>query len=82
MEYPIIGQEAKGTNRNTGSVWTSGNTFSLWGWPSTGVGCKVSLLGDILKMSEHRPGEMALGPDYHECEERWLPKANQSVINL
>ena len=37
---PVTWPEAMGTNWNTGgSLWTSGNTFSLWGWWSTGTGC-------------------------------------------
>ena len=41
---PVTGQEAMGTNWNTGgSPWTSGNTFSLWGWPSIGTGCPERL---------------------------------------
>jgi len=24
---------------SVGSLWISGNTFSLWGWPNTGKGC-------------------------------------------
>jgi len=36
---PVIRQEAMGTNWNTGGFrWTSGNTFSLWGWPITDTG--------------------------------------------
>lgn len=31
-------REARGTNRNTGgSLWTSGSTFSQWGWLETGT---------------------------------------------
>ena len=37
---PVTGLQAMGTNWNTGgSLQTSGNTFSLWGGPSTGTGC-------------------------------------------
>ena len=36
---PVPGPEAMGTNWITGgSLWASGNTFLLWGWPSTGAG--------------------------------------------
>ena len=36
---PVTGPKAMGTIWNTRhSVWTLGNTFLLWGWPSTGTG--------------------------------------------
>ena len=41
---PGMWKEAVGTNRNTaGSLWTSGITSLLWGWPSTGTGCPERL---------------------------------------
>ena len=41
---PVPGPVAMGTNWNTGgSLWTSGNTFSLWGWSSTGTSCPERL---------------------------------------
>jgi len=37
---PMTGPEAMGTNWNTGgSLWASGNIFSLSRWLSTGTGC-------------------------------------------
>ena len=49
-----------------GSLWTSGNTFSLWGWLSTGTGCpercvESLLLGYIQNPSGHGPGQPPLG---------------------
>jgi len=39
LEYGT-GQEAKGSTWSSGgSFWKSWNTFSLWVWPSTGIGC-------------------------------------------
>ena len=41
---PVTGQEAMGTNWKTeGSIWTSGNTFLLWGWQSTDTSCAERL---------------------------------------
>ena len=38
--HPVTGSEAIGTNCNArGSLLMLGNTFSLWGWQSTGTGC-------------------------------------------
>jgi len=40
QQCPVTEPEAMGTHWNIGGpVWTSGNTFSLWGWPSTATGC-------------------------------------------
>lgn len=37
---PLTGPEARVTNWNIGDVvWSSGNTFALWRWLSTGTGC-------------------------------------------
>lgn len=53
--------EAMGTSWNTGgSPWTLENTFSWWGWLSTGTVCPgrfgVTTLGDFQKASGHIPG--------------------------
>jgi len=63
-QAPVKGQEATGTNWNTGgSLWTSGNTSTLWRWSSTGTGCSrgygVSILRDIQKPSGQSPGQRA-----------------------
>jgi len=53
-----------GTNWNTGvSIWTSGNTSSLWWWLAqvTQVGCKVCILGVIQKLLGCGPGQPTLG---------------------
>lgn len=47
-----------GKRRN--STWTSGNTFTLWEWPSTGTGCPERLTS-LLGNSGHSPGKLALG---------------------
>lgn len=50
---PMMGPEAMDTNQNRGgSLWQSGNAFSLGGWlaQSTHRGCRVSILGDIQKL--------------------------------
>ena len=62
---PVTGPEAPGTHWNKGgSLWTSGNTFSLWGWPRTGTSCPerlwILLLEDIQKLSRHGPGQLTL----------------------
>jgi len=65
---PMTGPDAMSINWNTWrSLWTSGNTFLLWGWPSTATGCQgscgVSLLGSIQKSCGHGLGQPALsGP--------------------
>jgi len=56
-------------------VWTSGNAFSLWGWPSTGTGCfrevMESLSSEVLKKSSrHSPGQLAL------CIHAWAGRLN------
>lgn len=42
--WPVTGSETMGTNWNIeGSLLTSGSTFSLWGWLSTGTECPERL---------------------------------------
>lgn len=49
--------------QNTGdSIWMSGNSFSLWEWPSTGPGCPERLRS-LLGYSGHSHGKLAVhGP--------------------
>ena len=63
---PVTGQEAMGTNWNTGgSAWTSGNTFACAGDQALAQvaqrGCGISILGDIQEPSGHGYGQVALG---------------------
>lgn len=41
-EIPAPEQRQWAQTETGGSVWTSGNTFALWGWQSTGIGCPES----------------------------------------
>ena len=61
--FLVIGPDTVGTDRNTGgSLWTSGNTFSLWGWLSTGTGCPGKWWSrSIPKPFCQCPGQLALG---------------------
>lgn len=39
--FPVTGQDTTSMNSASrgGTTWAPSNTFSLWGWPSTGMGC-------------------------------------------
>lgn len=59
------GPEAMGTTWNTGNfLWSSENTFILWGWLSTGTGVPEKLWSPHLwrhsKASGYGPGQPAL----------------------
>lgn len=63
---PVMEQDAKGTNWNTGdSVWAQGNTFALWVWPSPGARCPERLWSlcprRYSESPEHIPGLPAVG---------------------
>ena len=56
---PVTGPEATCTHWNTGdSLWTPGNTFLLWGWPSTCTGCsgRLKIFRRHLDMFLSNPG--------------------------
>lgn len=65
----LAGQEAMGTNWNTGGcLWTTGNTYLPGQWPSTGTACPDRLhsflFGDPQMLPGHGPGFPPLGvPD-------------------
>lgn len=60
---PQPGLETKGTDRNMGSsLWTSGNTFSVWEWSCTGTECSGRWCrSNTQKQFVWGPGHMAVG---------------------
>lgn len=78
-----MGPDSKPPNTG-GFLWTSGHTFSLWGWLSTATSCPerlaVCILGVTHKPAGHGSGQVALGVPV--CFPRNLPAMITIMANF